>query len=151
TALDQFNNTATGYAGTVHFTSSDGMATLPADSSLTAGTGTFNATLKTVGNQTIAATDTANANITGASNAIVVKPAIPFSSAVEAIDKQVYKYALNLGGGPSFGWNLVAPGQFLTVAGTTFGPTLAPVVFGVGLDHKVYEAKFDGNGNLISG
>src|SRR5438477_574864 len=31
TALDQFNNTATGYAGTVHFTSSDGQAVLPAN------------------------------------------------------------------------------------------------------------------------
>ena len=35
TALDQFNNTATSYAGTVHFTSSDGAATLPANSTLT--------------------------------------------------------------------------------------------------------------------
>src|SRR4029077_6717220 len=31
TALDAFNNTAGGYLGTVHFTSSDAQATLPAD------------------------------------------------------------------------------------------------------------------------
>src|SRR5216684_2213942 len=70
TALDQFNNTATGYAGTVHFTSSDGAATLPANSTLTNGVGTFSATLKTAGAQTITATDTVTASITGTSNAI---------------------------------------------------------------------------------
>jgi len=37
------------------------------------------------------------------------------------------------------------------VAATTYGPTLAPVVFGLGLDHNVYEAKFDANGNLLAG
>src|SRR5207302_11225751 len=52
TALDALNNTATSYAGTVHFTSSDGAATLPANSTLTNGTGTFSATLRTPGNQT---------------------------------------------------------------------------------------------------
>src|SRR5439155_20285732 len=60
TAKDQFNNTATSYAGTVHFTSTDGAATLPANSTLVSGTGSFSATLKTAGNQTITATDTAN-------------------------------------------------------------------------------------------
>jgi len=57
TAQDQFNNTATSYGGTVHFTSSDGAAVLPANSTLTNGTGTFAATLNTGGNQTITATD----------------------------------------------------------------------------------------------
>ena len=40
TAKDAFGNTATGYNGTVHFTSTDGQAVLPADShslSATAG------------------------------------------------------------------------------------------------------------------
>src|SRR5207245_1970725 len=41
TALYQFNNTATGYTGTVHFTSSDSAAALPANSPLTGGAGTF--------------------------------------------------------------------------------------------------------------
>jgi hypothetical protein len=75
TAQDQFNNTDTGYTGTVHFTSSDGNSTLPADSTLSNGTGTFSATLKTAGNQTVAATDTANASITGTSNVIAVSGA----------------------------------------------------------------------------
>ena len=72
TALDQFNNPATGYAGTVHFTSSDGAATLPANSTLTNGVGTFSATLRTAGSQTITATDTTTSSITGASNTFVV-------------------------------------------------------------------------------
>jgi hypothetical protein len=72
TALDQFNNTATGYAGTVHFTSTDGAAILPADTTLTNGAGTFNANLKTAGGQTITAKDTVNASIAGTSNTITV-------------------------------------------------------------------------------
>jgi hypothetical protein len=71
-ALDQFDNTANGYSGTVHFSSSDGQAVLPSDSALASGTGTFSATLKSSGNQTITATDTANSSITGTSNAIAV-------------------------------------------------------------------------------
>ncbi|BCU78627.1 hypothetical protein llg_33420 [Luteolibacter sp. LG18] len=74
TALDQFDNTATGYAGTVHFTSSDAPATLPANSTLTNGVGTFSATLKTGGNQTITATDTVAGSITGTSGNILVDP-----------------------------------------------------------------------------
>ncbi len=65
TALDAFNNTATTYAGTVHFTSSDGTAVLPANSTLTSGTGSFAVTLKTAGSQTITATDTVTPAITG--------------------------------------------------------------------------------------
>src|SRR5581483_561128 len=41
TALDVYGNTATGYAGTVHFTSTDASALLPADATLTAGVGMF--------------------------------------------------------------------------------------------------------------
>src|SRR5581483_8078823 len=72
TAQDAFNNTATGYAGIVHFTSSDLNAVLPADSTLTNGVGTFSATLKTPGSRTITATDTVTSSITGTSNAINV-------------------------------------------------------------------------------
>ena len=42
-ALDQFNNVASAYHGTVGFTSSDSHGALPANSTLTNGTGTFNA------------------------------------------------------------------------------------------------------------
>ncbi|MGD0844232.1 MAG: hypothetical protein ABSA06_07660 [Geobacteraceae bacterium] len=76
TALDQFNNTATSYSGTVHFTSSDGAAVLPANATLTNGTGTFSATMKTMGVWTITATDTVTATITRVSSSIDVSPAV---------------------------------------------------------------------------
>ncbi|MGY3583916.1 hypothetical protein ACVIGB_007026 [Bradyrhizobium sp. USDA 4341] len=72
TALDAFGNVATGYSGTVHFTSSDGHAVLPADVTLTNGTGSFSETFESVGSQTIIATDTVSPGITGTSNAETV-------------------------------------------------------------------------------
>ena len=75
TAKDSGGNTATGYTGTVHFTSSDGAAVLPADYTFTAGdngTHTFNATLKTLGTQSITATDTVTGTITGTQTGINV-------------------------------------------------------------------------------
>ncbi|HQR11983.1 MAG TPA: hypothetical protein PLW68_11710 [Casimicrobiaceae bacterium] len=72
TALDAFNNTATAYAGTVHFTSTDGAAVLPANSTLSTGVGSFSATLNTAGTRTITATDTVTASITGTSAGINV-------------------------------------------------------------------------------
>lgn len=72
TALDPYGNTATSYSGTVHFTSSDVLAVLPANSALASGVGTFNATLSTAGAQTITATDVANSNISGTSASISV-------------------------------------------------------------------------------
>ena len=74
TAKDQFNNTVTGYTGTVHFTSSDVQATLPANSTLTSGAGTFSVTLKTAGSESVTATDTVTSTITGTSNVITVAP-----------------------------------------------------------------------------
>jgi hypothetical protein len=78
TAKDAFGNTATGYSGTVHFTSTDGQATLPANYAFTsadAGVHTFSATLKTVGSQSITATDTVTGTIAGTQNGITVNPA----------------------------------------------------------------------------
>jgi len=80
TAFDSFSNSATTYAGTVHFTSTDAQAVLPPDSKLTSGTGIFAATSKTSGSQTITATDTVTVSITGTSNSISVSgPATHFS------------------------------------------------------------------------
>jgi hypothetical protein len=74
TAIDSFGNVATGYGGTVHFTSSDAQAILPGDSTLTNGIGTFTATLYTAGIQTITATDTANSSLTSTA-LVTVNPA----------------------------------------------------------------------------
>ena len=68
TACDAYGNVATGYTGTVHFTSSDGAANLPANDTFTsgnAGVNSFTATLNTAGAQTITATDTVTSSITG--------------------------------------------------------------------------------------
>jgi len=74
TAKDAAGNTATGYAGTVHLTSTDGAAVLGANATLTSGVGTFNVTLNTVGAQSITATDTVTSSITGLQAAITVNP-----------------------------------------------------------------------------
>jgi len=78
-AKDTFDNTATGYVGVVHFTSSDPHADLPADASFTAGdlgvkTIVGQTILKTSGHQTITATDTGASGITGTSASILVNP-----------------------------------------------------------------------------
>jgi probable HAF family extracellular repeat protein len=72
TALDGSNNVVTNYAGTVHFTSTDPQAVLPGNSTLTGGAGSFSVELKTVGVETVTATDTVTASITGTSNSINV-------------------------------------------------------------------------------
>jgi outer membrane protein assembly factor BamB len=76
--FDSFGNPATGYRGTVHFTSSDSQATLPANYTFTsadAGAHSFAVTLKTAGSQSATATDTANSSITG-SQTVTITPAV---------------------------------------------------------------------------
>jgi hypothetical protein len=77
TAQDAYNNTITGYNGTVQFSSSDGnfWTNLPANHTLTSGTGTFSATLTTAGGQTITASDTTHTTATGHSGTVTVSPA----------------------------------------------------------------------------
>ncbi len=84
---DAFGNVVTGYRGTVHFTSTDPRAMLPADYTFTAadmGVHTFTVTLKTAGTQSITATDTATANLTGSQTGIMVTPAAVSTLAVTA-------------------------------------------------------------------
>jgi hypothetical protein len=98
TALDASNNVVAGYTGTVHFTSTDNQAVLPANSKLTNGTATFSATLKTIGSQTIMASDTVAPSITGPSNSITVTgPATHFSVAapVAATTAKAFNFGVN--------------------------------------------------------
>jgi subtilase family serine protease len=77
TALDVNGNPATGYTGTVHFTSSDTAAILPADYTFTlsdAGIHTFAVTFKTTGTQTVTVTDKAASSVTGSAS-VSVSPA----------------------------------------------------------------------------
>jgi alpha-tubulin suppressor-like RCC1 family protein len=93
-AVDAFGNTATGYTGSVHFTSSDPAAVLPADYTFTAsdmGVHTFSRAtdpvpaLKTAGTQSITATDTATATIKGSQTGIVVTAAAAATLVVSGI------------------------------------------------------------------
>jgi hypothetical protein len=68
------SSTDTSFAGSVHFTSSDPQAVLPADFTFTPndqGTQDFGATLKKSGAQTITATDTVNSAILGTATVTV--------------------------------------------------------------------------------
>ncbi len=72
-ALDAANSPSTGYTGTVQIMSSDGKAMLPANAPLQNGTGNFQLTFETAGNQVVTATDTTTPAITGTSGTISVK------------------------------------------------------------------------------
>ena len=75
TAEDQNNSTATGYTGTVHFTSSDIQAALPSDYTFLPadnGVHTFLITLNTSGPRSITAVDTVTGTITGSQAGIIV-------------------------------------------------------------------------------
>jgi SAM-dependent methyltransferase len=76
TARDERNKIATGYAGTVRFTSSDPMASLPPDYQFTPGDRGVHVfpgvTLKTAGTHSLEAADNSDAGITGIQSGIVV-------------------------------------------------------------------------------
>src|SRR5205823_343681 len=76
TAQDPYANTATSYAGTVRFSSTDTSpgVVLPGSSTLVNGTRTFTATLDQAGTQRITGTDATNSTITG-SLTVQVTPA----------------------------------------------------------------------------
>ena len=75
TAKDENGYVATGYTGTIHFSSTDNQATLPTDYTFTSadnGVQTFAATLKTAGLQSITATDSSASSINGTQDGINV-------------------------------------------------------------------------------
>jgi hypothetical protein len=125
-ARDAYGNTATGYTGTVHFTSSDGQAALPADYTFTSsdtGRHSFSATLRTAGSQSITATDTVSSTITGSQAGITVvqPPSITSASAnpnpVTGKTTQLTAGATDPNGGSLiYTWSLVSG-----PAGVTFG------------------------------
>ena len=84
TAQDLYGNTASGYTGTVHFTSSDGAASLPGNYTFVAGDAGVHSfssgvTLKTAGSRSVTGTDTVTGTITG-SQTVTVNPGRPRSS-----------------------------------------------------------------------
>jgi hypothetical protein len=130
TARDVYGNIATGYRGTVNFTSSDSQAALPAAYTFTAadaGTHTFSMTFKTAGGQSFTAVDTANAAMT------TFQGDIPISAAAVS------------------GFSLRAPSN--VVAGTPFTLIVTAVdAFGnqvSGYTGKVHFSGPSGTGNLL--
>ena len=102
TAKDAYGNTKTNYTGTIHFTSSDGAAVLPANYTFLVGdagahTFTSEVTLKTAGVQTVSVNDTVTTAAIGTSSDITVNPAAlasitvsPSSASIAAGDSQPY-------------------------------------------------------------
>jgi hypothetical protein len=78
TARDVFNDIKADFRGTVHLTSSDPQATLPADYTFRAadhGVHTFRGIiLRTAGPQTVSAEDAAMGSITGSTSISVLAP-----------------------------------------------------------------------------
>src|SRR5207237_10474102 len=116
TALDTYGNVEAAYTGTVHLTSSDGAATLSADSTLTGGTKQFSATLNTVGTQSITATDTVTGTITGNQSGITVNPAGAASLAVT-------DYPTSTTAGVAHNFTVTAKDALGNVATGYLGPT----------------------------
>src|SRR5207245_885844 len=113
-------NTASGYTGTVHFSSSDAQAVLPANYTFTAtdaGVHTFSATLKTPGAQSVTATDTTAASLTASQTGIAVSPAAPATLAPAALPGSQTGIAV----GPAAPSNLAA----VAVSGTQVNLTWA--------------------------
>jgi tartrate-resistant acid phosphatase type 5 len=74
--VDAYGNIVTNYRGTIHFSSTDNRAVLPANYTFTSvdnGVHTFKATLKTVGLQSLIATDKLTSSITGSQAIMVTK------------------------------------------------------------------------------
>nr|MDQ6907575.1 IPT/TIG domain-containing protein [Chloroflexota bacterium] len=72
---DALGNTASGYLGTVRFTSTDTQMVLPANYAFTTadqGTHSFVTTFKAIGTQTLTAKDSAASSITGSQSGIIV-------------------------------------------------------------------------------
>jgi hypothetical protein len=86
TALTSAGQPAAGYTGTVHFTSTDPAAILPADATLTNGVGTFSVTFVTPGGQSLSVTDTANPALTsGPVGVSATPPTGPTTTTIYAV------------------------------------------------------------------
>ncbi len=119
TVKDAFGNLATGYTGTVHFTSTDGAAVLPGDDTFTAadaGQKTFSAVeLRTAGTQSLTVTDTAIATLT-ATQSTTVSPAPAASLSLSAPASATTGSAFNVTVLARDAFNNVATGYTGTVS-----------------------------------
>ncbi len=126
-AKDAFNNTTTGYTGTVHFTKTDsaGGSAVPADYTFVAGdngvhTFTNGVTLVTGGSQTVTATDTVNGAVTGSANVTVM---LPPSIAAAFSPAQVVANTLNTNPNTTLTYTITNPNA-VPLTGVGFTQTL---------------------------
>jgi uncharacterized repeat protein (TIGR03803 family) len=99
TAQDAYGNVATGYTGTVHFTSSEVKAVLPANDTFAsgdAGSHTFSITLKKAGTQSTTATDTATSSLAATASGIVVQPAAASKFVLSALSSVTHGVAFSV-------------------------------------------------------
>jgi ELWxxDGT repeat protein len=101
TAEDQYGNVVTNFSDTLHFTSSDPRAVLPADSTLTDGTGRFNATPESAGSQSVTATDKQKPGVTGSQGGIQVLPVASITGPSASAINQTVTYTLGASGDPA--------------------------------------------------
>ena len=131
-ARDNSGSTVTNYRGTVHFTSSDGAATLPVDYAFTSGDSgvhTFSVTLQTSGSQSVTATDTVTSTINGSANVGVVGPfgAPPNFSATATSTTQVTLMWSAVGGANHYEVARNSGAGFITIAMPTGFPSVVYV------------------------
>ena len=119
TAQDSAGAIVTGYSDSVQFTSSDGSAILPANSTLTNGSGSFQVTLRTAGNQTLTVTDTIYANLTVTSGSIAVSPPLP-----PTISTSFGMPSIPLNGYTTLGFSLNNSNTAISLTGVGFSDTL---------------------------
>jgi hypothetical protein len=97
-ALDAYGN---GAFGTVHFSSSDGLAELPEDVAFAGLTQVFDAALHTVGTQSISVAKIAAPSVTGTTAGIQVNPSVTVDSQYIGLRNQALTFTLAAGALPA--------------------------------------------------
>jgi len=132
TAKDLSNNTTPSYTGTVHFTSTDGAAQLPADYTFTGGDNgvhTFTPGVASGGvtlyasGSTVTATDTATPSVTGATPAIVLgAPSTVLSAPSSSVQIQSAGSAVDFTLDASFSGHPLTLPSDVSQPATTYAP-----------------------------
>jgi hypothetical protein len=157
TALDMNNGTAAGYGGTVHFTSSDPMAVLPADYTFKAsdlGSHTFQITPGKSGSETYTVSDTPDGLGSASAMATVAPGAASLSLSTVTAPSTIragQSMTVTLTARDAFGNAETSGGLTVTfalsgMAGGTFGPVMDNAN---GTYSAVFTAKTAGSGSII--
>ena len=160
-ALDPNNDVDTHYRGTVHFTSTDGQAVLPADYTFTAndsGSRAFNATLYTAGPQSLSVADTVISATTGSANVVVAKAqttvvltsSINPSAFSQTVNFAAHVAAVAPGGGTPAGTVSVFDGATLLGTGTLASGDAAFSIQTLAVGGHNISAQYAGNANYSS-